>query len=104
MNFYNRQNDFTLKDEDGNKSYEFYIGKVKDFEGKIDTSFISPDKSKKIDAKDLKDNEKMILVPGNYKVQVEGTISYISENCTVEDDIVTVKGNKPGYIIYSLND
>lgn len=102
MNQYNRENDFIEADEDGNKSYEFFLGNVGDYEGKIDATFTYPDKKDSVDISDL--SGKMLVVSGNYKVQVEGLIVAMSDNCTAEDGIITTSKNERSYIIYTLDD
>lgn len=47
-----------------------------------------------------KSEDKLILLNEQMIVQVEGSIQYISENCTIKDGIVTVTDDETAYIIY----
>lgn len=84
----------------------FFAGKIQDRgDIKINGDFISPDKKKKAtddDIKKMKDDN-IIILNGQYSVQIDSDVKYISDNCEVDKDgmITTAKAEDGlSYIIY----
>lgn len=86
---------------------EFYIGTIADnTKAAIKGDFVSPDKKKtatKAEISKMTDAE-ILIVKDQYKVQIDGTVQFISENCTIDEDgIITTAKPDDGksYIVYN---
>ncbi len=99
MNQYNRENDFIEQKEDGKKTYEFYLGSIKDYEGDKKVSLTKPDKSGNTTLQDA--DGSLFLVTGNYQIQIDQTIDYVSEGCSVDGNVVSTTKDSKGYIIFN---
>jgi hypothetical protein len=86
---------------------KFYIGDIKDnTDCKIKGTFVSPDKKETKKAKEIKamSDARILIVNEQYKVQIDGTVHYVSENCTIDEDgIITTADTDNGtsYIVYN---
>lgn len=87
---------------------QFYIGGIADnSDCKIKGNFVSPDKKKTADAKEIKKmtEANILIVNDAYKVQIEeGAVLFVSDNCKIDEDgiISTPKGEDgTGYIVYN---
>ena len=85
----------------------FYIGDISDNEDcEIKGKFYAPDNKKKSVSEDkisdLDDN--ILIVNEQMKVQIEGTVKYVSENCKISDGVVETAKTDDGisYIVYTL--
>lgn len=100
--------DFLTYVKDYNKIAEdqFYIGTIADNSAcKIKGDFISPDQQKTSTGKEIKQmtDAYILIVNEEYRVQVDGTIHYISDNCKIDDNgIITTAKAEDGtsYIVY----
>lgn len=105
--FYTYMSDYNKEDKE-----KFYIGKISDNSYcDIDGEFVSPDKKDKADGEDIKElkDKNILVVNGQYKIQSEYKILYMSDNCTVDEEgiITTAKSeDELSYIVYSneIND
>ena len=85
---------------------EFFIGTIaENTDCKIKGDFVSPDGKQTLKGKDIKKltDENLLVVNGEYKVQIDGTIHYTSTNCKIDEDgIVTTAKVDDGlsYIVY----
>jgi hypothetical protein len=85
---------------------QFYVGTIADRgDCKIKGKFTSPDGKKTAKASEIKkmSDSNIIIVNGEYSVQIEDDIKYISDNCKIDEDgIVTTATAEDGlsYIIY----
>ena len=84
---------------------KFYIGSIAgNKKCKIKGNFVSADKKTTKKGKDIKQMDDNILIVNEaYKVEVQGTILYVSENCSIDGDgIVTTAKEEDGtsYIVY----
>jgi hypothetical protein len=94
-----------LQNYDRVSEKELYLGPVSgnteiDIEGK----FVSPDKEKSVKAKDIEKmaDANILIVSKSYKVQIDGTVEYMSENCKTDDEgIITTAKDGVSYIIYN---
>lgn len=87
----------------------FYIGPISDNDKcEIKGKFKTPDGKKTVDAKEIKKLKECILITYTpFKVQVDGDVKYISENCSIDDDdVVTTSKNKGelSYIVYDIDE
>lgn len=86
---------------------KFYIGKIEDnSDCKVKGDFVSPDGKEVTVGKEIKkmSDANILIVNEAYKVQVDGTIKYVSDNCTIGDDgIVSTAKAEDGtsYIVYT---
>ena len=93
--------EYNKEDEDS-----FYAGQISDRGSmKIQGDFISPDKKKTATSSDIKEmgDSDILILNGEYQVQIDGDVKYISDNCKVgEDDIITTAKAEDGlsYIVY----
>ncbi len=93
--------EYNKEDEDG-----FYAGQISDRGSmKIKGDFISLDKKKTATSSDIKEmgDSDILILNGEYQVQIDGDVKYISDNCKVgEDDIITTAKAEDGlsYIVY----
>ena len=90
-------------------SDSFYIGSISNNgDCQIKGTFVSPDKKETVKGKDIKKmSDNILIVNDRYKVQVDGTILYMSENCSIdEDNIVTTAKTDDGisYIVYKVEE
>ncbi len=88
---------------------KFYIGTIEENEDcDIEGEFIKSDNNKTVKAEtiqELSDNN-ILIVDEEYKVQIEGKVTYISSNCKLnEDGTVTTAKSDDGlsYIVYELD-
>lgn len=84
---------------------KFYIGDIrKNKKCKIKGQFVSVDQKETKTAKEIKNmDDSILIVNGEYQVETDGDILYVSENCKVSDDgIVTTAKEADGtsYIVY----
>lgn len=99
--FLNYMNDYNKIDKD-----KFYIGKIEDnSDCKIKGKFVSPDKKETKTKKEIKEmsDANILIVNEEYKVQIDGTVKYISENCTIDEaGIVSTAKAEDGtsYVVY----
>lgn len=87
---------------------EIFIGKISDavdegikISGKfteVKDGLVTEETIKGTEVKKLEDN--IIVLKEQMLVQMEGNIKYISENCTIEDGIVTITDDEIAYIVY----
>lgn len=85
----------------------FYIGNIGDNDDcEIEGKFYNPeDKKKSVSEDKIKDLDAEILIVNEEMiVEIDGTIEYVSENCSVKDGIVTTAKTDDGisYIVYTL--
>lgn len=98
--------DFNEYIKDYNKEDNFFAGKIQERgDIKINGDFISPDKKKNVTDDDIKKmrDDNIIILNGQYVVQIDSDIKYISDNCKVDKDgMVTTAKAEDGlsYIIY----
>lgn len=99
--------DFNEYIKDYNKEEtNFFAGKIRDRgDVKIKGDFISLDKKKKLTDSDIKEmgNSEILILNGQYSVQIDSDIKYISDNCKVDKDgmIITAKAEDGlSYIVY----
>ncbi len=84
----------------------FFAGKIRDRgDVKIKGDFVSPDKKKKLTDSDIKEmgDSEILILNGQYSVQIDSDIKYISDNCKVDKEgmIITAKAEDGlSYIIY----
>lgn len=107
---FKKVNDFIgyIKDYNGEGSKDIFIGDVAEATDngiKISGDFYAVEEGKLTDetvkASDIKNSEdKMILLREQMLVQVDGTVKYLSANCSIKDGIVTVTDDETAYIIY----
>ena len=86
---------------------KFYIGTIDSNDDcKISGNFVEPGKKDKIKAKTIKSmtDSNILIVDEQYKVQVEGNVLYTSDNCKIDDGIVTTakSDDELSYIVYEL--
>ena len=98
MRQYNRENDFVKEDNDGKKSYGFYLGDAEEYDGDRSIALEKPDKSGQKALEDV--DGTLLLLTGNYQVQIEGTVDYVSGGCSVDGNTVSTPKDSQGYIIY----
>ena len=87
----------------------FYVGPISDNDKcEIKGTFKKPHSKETATAKDIKKMKDCILVTYTpFKVQVNGDIKYISDNCKIdEDNVVSTSPNKGdlSYIIYDIDE
>lgn len=86
---------------------EFYIGDIEDnTECKIKGTFISADGEETLKGKEIKKmtDVEILVLNDEYQVQVNGTVKYISDNCTIDDrGIVTTSDTETSYIVYNVD-
>ena len=99
--------DFNEYIKDYNKEEtNFFAGKIRDRgDVKIKGDFVSPDKQKKLTDSDIKEmgDSEILILNGQYSVQIDSDIKYISDNCKVDKEgmIITAKAEDGlSYIIY----
>ena len=99
--------DFNEYIKDYNKEEtNFFAGKIRDRgDVKIKGDFVSPDKKKKLTDSDIKEmgDSEILILNGQYSVQIDSDIKYISDNCKVDKEgmIITAKAEDGlSYIIY----
>lgn len=99
--------DFNEYIKDYNKEEtNFFAGKIRDRgDDKIKGDFVSPDKKKKLTDSDIKEmgDSEILILNGQYSVQIDSDIKYISDNCKVDKEgmIITAKAEDGlSYIIY----
>ncbi len=99
--------DFNEYIKDFNKEdTNFFAGKIRDRgDVKIKGDFVSLDKKKSLTESDIKKmgDSEILILNGQYSVQIDGDIKYISDNCQVNEDgmITTAKAEDDlSYIIY----
>lgn len=86
---------------------KFYVGSIADnSDCTIKGTFVSPDEKETIKGKEIRTmtDANILIVSEEYKVQIDGTVQYMSENCTInEDGIITTAKAEDGtsYIVYS---
>lgn len=86
---------------------KFYAGAIADnSECGIKGDFISPDKKESRKGKEIKKmtDAEILIVNEQYKVQIDGTVQYISTNCKIDEDgIITTAKVDDGisYIVYN---
>lgn len=104
-------NDFIsyAKVYNGDEADDIFIGKIQeavdsDYKingqfNKVDKNTVTQDSITEAQAKELDDN--MIIVNDKMKIQLEnGAIEYVSQNCKIENDIISVTDDETAYIIY----
>ncbi len=100
MTLYNRANDF-VKQEDEQKIYEFYMNNVAEYDGDGERVVVSLKNKEKVSLAGT--NGTLLIVTGKYDIQVDGEITYISENCKVnEDGIVETSEEGQSFIVFNL--
>ena len=88
---------------------KFYIGSIADnTECEIKGDFVSANKKEANTAKYIKKmtDADIIIVDSQYKVQIEGTIHYISDNCDIDENGIVTTSKKAGelsYIVYNID-
>lgn len=88
---------------------QFYIGAISDnSDCEIKGTFVSPDNKETAKGKEIKTKTdvEILIVNEQYKVQIDGTVQYISENCTIDEDgiITTAKADDgTSYIVYNID-
>lgn len=93
--------EYNKEDEDS-----FYAGKISDRGSiKVKGDFVSPDKKKNVKGADIKemDDSNILILNGQYTVQIDSGVKYISDNCKIDDDgmITTAKSDDGlSYIVY----
>lgn len=93
--------EYNKEDEDS-----FYAGQISDRGSvKIKGDFVSPDKKKTAKGADIKemDDSNILILNGQYTVQIDSDVKYISDNCKVDDDgVITTANSDDGlsYIVY----
>lgn len=100
--------DFLEYSKDYNRVSEkdFYIGSIEDnTECKIKGDFVSPDKKETVGKNEIEDmkDANILIVSEQCKVQIEGTVQFISTNCEIDEDgIITTAKSDDGksYIVY----
>lgn len=96
-----------MKDYNGVDDNKFYVGNItNNSDCKIKGDFISPDKKKTKNAKEIKDMAEadILIVNDEYKVQIEGTVLFVSDNCKIDEDgIITTPSvdEGTGYVVYN---
>ncbi len=100
MTLYNRANDF-VKQEDDQKIYEFYMNNVTEYDGNREMVVVSQETKDKVSLAATKGT--LLIVTGKNTIQVDGEITYVSENCKVsEDGIVETTDEGQSFIIFDL--
>lgn len=100
MTLYNRENDF-VKKEEGQKIYEFYMNNVVEYDGDGEMIVVSPKNKEKVSIAGTTGT--LLIVTGSYDIQVDGEITYVSENCKVnEEGIVETAAEGQSFIIFDL--
>ena len=100
--------DFNEYFKEYNKENEesFYAGKVSDCRMvHIKGNFVSPDRKKTAQGADIRkmDDSNILVLNGQYRVQIDGDVKYISENCKTGDNgVITTAESDSGlsYIVY----
>lgn len=103
--------DFNVYGKDFNKfdTERFYVGSIAgNSDCKIEGDFLSPDKKKSATAKEIKkmSDADIIIVDSQYKIEIEGIVHYMSDNCSVDEKGIVTTSKKDGelsYVIYSIH-
>lgn len=100
--------DFNEYIRDYNKEEEdsFFAGQISDRGSvKIKGNFVSPDKKETVKGAAIREmsDSNILILNGQYTVQIDSDVKYISDNCKVDDDgvITTAKAeDELSYIVY----
>lgn len=98
MNLYNRENDFVKQEEDAPKVYDFYLNSVSEYDGDGEMVVVSPKSGEKVSLRGTKGT--LLIVSGGYDIQIDGDVSYMSDNCKLEDGIVKTSDEGRSFIIF----
>ena len=88
----------------------FYIGSIENnTDCTIKGDFVSPDNEQTAKGKEIRTmtEEHILIVNEQYKVQIDGTVSYISTNCSIDEDgiVTTAKADEgTSYIVYKTEE
>lgn len=83
---------------------KFYIGNIENnTECKIKGDFVSPDGKETKKGKEIRQmtEANILIVNEEYKIQIDDTVKYLSDNCTMDDDgVITTSAEGTSYIVY----
>lgn len=82
----------------------FYAGQIADRgKCKIKGDFVSKNKKENLKGKDIRKmtDSQIVVLNGEYRVQLDADVKYISTNCSIDEDgIITTAKDQVSYIVY----
>ena len=68
----------------------------------VDCQFVSVSDGQTVSDSDILENEEynILIINGQTKVQIDGGAEYMSDNCSIDDEIITTADGEMSYIIF----